>query len=70
MIGIELDRDCPELVKHALEKGLLINVAAGRVVRLLPPYILTDEQADELIDSLSTLITNFLSETSEHPESA
>ena len=60
MIGIELDRDCPELVKQALDKGLLINVTAGSVVRLLPPLILTDEQAEQIIATVSDLIKAFL----------
>ena len=60
MIGIELDRDCSELVKQALQQNLLINVAAGNVVRLLPPLILTDAQADQIIDIVSNLILSFL----------
>ncbi len=60
MLGIELDRDCPELVQLALQKHCLINVTAGRVVRLLPPLILSDEQADNIIDVVSSLIKDFL----------
>ncbi len=60
MLGIELDRDCPELVKQALEKGLLINVTAGHVIRLLPPLILTDDQADQIINTVSGLVKSFL----------
>ncbi len=60
MLGIELDRPCGELVQRALDKKLLINVTADTVVRLLPPLILTDAQADEIIASVSQLITEFL----------
>ncbi|MFL0796984.1 MAG: acetylornithine transaminase [Cellvibrionaceae bacterium] len=60
MIGIELDRPCTELVNQAAEKGFLINVTAGNVVRLLPPFILSDEQADEIIESISQLIKDFV----------
>jgi acetylornithine/N-succinyldiaminopimelate aminotransferase len=60
MIGIELDRDCGELVAQALQKNILINVTAGSVVRLLPPLILTDAQADQIIDVVSDLILSFL----------
>lgn len=60
MIGIELDRNCSELVSLAAEKGLLINVTAGNVIRLLPPFILTDEQADQIIDTVSQLVTDFI----------
>lgn len=56
MIGIELDRPCAELVGAALEAGLLINVTAERVIRLLPPLILDNEQCDLLVTSLSRLI--------------
>lgn len=69
MIGIELDRPCAELVGNALQSGLLINVTAGSVVRLLPPYILTDEEADELIRRVSDLIIDFF-QTSEAPADA
>lgn len=60
LLGIELDRDCPELVKLALEKNCLINVTAGSVVRLLPPLILSDEQADTIVNVVSQLIKDFL----------
>ncbi len=60
MIGIELDRPCGALVGLALAKGLLINVTADSVVRLLPPLILTDEQAGQLVSELSSLIRDFL----------
>lgn len=60
MIGIQLDRDCPDLVKMALDDGLLINVTAGNVIRLLPPLTLTDAQADEIIDKVSKLVKAFL----------
>ncbi len=60
LIGIELDRNCTELVSQATEKGLLINVTAGNVVRLLPPFILSDEQAEEIIHTTSQLIKDFV----------
>lgn len=56
MIGIELDQPCTELVALAMEQGLLINVAAGNVIRLLPPLIITQQQADELIAGICSLI--------------
>lgn len=60
MIGIELDRDCAELVQQALSKGLLINVTAGNVIRLLPPLILTNDQAQQIIDIVSKLVKAYL----------
>ena len=60
MIGIELERPCAELVGRAIERGLLINVTAGRVVRLLPPLITTENQAKIIVDQVSELIIDFL----------
>ncbi|MBB1125680.1 aspartate aminotransferase family protein [Thiospirillum jenense] len=60
MVGIELDRDCGVLVKQALDAGLLINVTAGRVIRLLPPLIITPAQIAQLVEQLTQLIRAFL----------
>ena len=46
MIGIELDRPCGDLLGRAAEAGLLISVTADRVIRLLPPLILSADEAD------------------------
>ena len=63
MIGVELDRPCAELVRQALAKGLLINVTRDKVVRLLPPLIITQDEADTLLDGLIPLIASFLKST-------
>lgn len=60
MIGIELDRPCGDLVKMALEDHLLINVTAEKVVRLLPPLIMNEAEAQILVSRLSALIKAFL----------
>ena len=60
MIGIELDIECSELVKLALADGLLINVTADHVVRLLPPLIMQRAEAQQVIAQLGALITAFL----------
>lgn len=60
MLGIELDRPCRELVGAALAEGLLINVTAERVVRLLPPLIIDDAQAEQIVTGVSGLIRRFL----------
>jgi acetylornithine aminotransferase len=62
MLGIELDRACGELVQRALQRKLLINVTADKVVRLLPPLILSDEQAGQIVSTVSELIETFLGE--------
>jgi acetylornithine/N-succinyldiaminopimelate aminotransferase len=56
MIGIELDSPCGDLVGRALEDGLLINVTADKVVRLLPHLTTTDEEADQIVDGVCALI--------------
>ena len=65
MIAIELDRPCAALVKLAADAGLLINVTAGNVVRLLPPLNLKDKEAKALISELSVVITDFLNHNNE-----
>ncbi|MBL1140707.1 MAG: acetylornithine transaminase [Proteobacteria bacterium] len=60
MLGIELEKDCTDLVGLALEQNLLINVTAGNVIRLLPPLILSDDEADEIISRLSGLLIKYL----------
>src|SRR3990172_7370240 len=59
IIGIELDRPCGELVGQALAQGLLINVTAERVVRLLPPLIISDGEADQIVNGVCDLIQGF-----------
>ena len=58
MLAIELNEDAPNLVNDALEAGILINVAQGNVIRLLPPLTLTDEEADSIVESVSNLISD------------
>lgn len=60
MIGIELARPCGELVTKALDAGLLINVTREKVIRLLPPLILSRQEADQIIETLVPLIKSFL----------
>ena len=60
MIGIELDRPCGELVRQALAAGLLINVTHDTVIRMLPPLILSAEEADLIVERLAPLISAFL----------
>ncbi len=60
MIGIELDCGCGGLAAAALEAGLVVNVTAGNVVRLLPPLIISEVEARELIARLVPVIREFL----------
>jgi acetylornithine/N-succinyldiaminopimelate aminotransferase len=63
MIGIELDSPCAELVNSALQQRLLINVTNETTIRLLPPLIIDEHQIKQLVDTLSTLITEYTEQT-------
>ena len=56
MVAVELNEPCTQLIGAALEAGLLINVAADSVVRLLPPLTMSDAEADEIVDVVIGLI--------------
>lgn len=63
MIGIQLDRPCADLVKRAMEKHrLLINVTRGDTVRLLPPLVMTQAEADQLVRGVVDVIRDFLAD--------
>ena len=59
MLGIELKKDCGTLVSEALARGLLINVASGNVVRLLPPLILSKDEGIRIVEEVTFLIESF-----------
>jgi acetylornithine aminotransferase len=62
MLGIELDRPCGVLLNRAAEAGLMISVTADSVIRLVPPLILSAEEADQIVAILSPLVKAFLAE--------
>jgi acetylornithine aminotransferase len=62
MIGVELDRACGALVGRAADAGLLISVTADRVIRLVPPLIMTRDEAMQVADILCPLVKAFLAE--------
>lgn len=62
MIGIALDRPCGKLMQQALAERLLLNVTAGNVIRLLPPLIISDREADIIVAKIDKLIRTFLKE--------
>ena len=64
MLGIELDRPCGVILTRSMEAGLLLSVTADTVVRLVPPLILTQDEADEIVALLVPVIKTFLSEQS------
>ncbi|WP_082673993.1 aspartate aminotransferase family protein [Thiohalocapsa sp. ML1] len=69
MIGLELDRPCAQLVAAALAEGVLLNVTAERVVRLLPPLIIDDAQAEQIISTVVRIVRAFLGQA-EHSHAA
>jgi acetylornithine aminotransferase len=62
MIGVELDRPCGDLVTQALEAGLLINVTMDKVIRLLPPLIMNEAEARQVLSILVPLVRSFLAQ--------
>src|SRR6202521_1553348 len=62
MIGVELDRPCGELGRRALARGLIVNVTADRVIRLLPPLVIKEEEARQVVAILAPLVKAFLAE--------
>ena len=60
MIGIEVDRPCSDLVKEALDQGLLISVQADKVIRLLPALVISDKEADMIVERVAALILGFI----------
>ena len=62
MLGVELDRNCGVLTRRAADAGLLISVTADTVIRLLPPLIMNEQQADEVVAILAPLVKSFLAE--------
>ena len=60
MIGIELDRPCRPVLEQCLQAGVLVNVTSENVVRLLPPLVLTDDEADTIVRVVSEQIRSFL----------
>lgn len=62
MFGIELEADCGELMQLALDAGLLINVTDGNIVRLLPPLVISDDEAEQIVERVTALIRTFLGE--------
>ncbi|HEX5612199.1 MAG TPA: aminotransferase class III-fold pyridoxal phosphate-dependent enzyme, partial [Burkholderiales bacterium] len=70
MIGVELDRPCGELVARALEAGLVINVTAENVIRILPALVMSPAEARELVERLVPLVRDFLARPAAQPKAA
>jgi acetylornithine/N-succinyldiaminopimelate aminotransferase len=70
MIGVELDRSCGEIVARALEAGLIVNVTNDRVVRLLPPLVMSEAEGRIVVERLAPIIRDFLAQTGAAPSAA
>ena len=69
MIGIELDRPCGVLLGRAASAGLMLSVTADCVIRLVPPLILSADEARQMAAILCPLVKTFLAETTSPPSS-
>jgi len=56
MVGVELNYDCGDLVSKAQDKGVLINVANGRVLRFVPPLIITRDELDKVVSVIDEIL--------------
>lgn len=63
IIGIQLDRPCRELAIKALDSGVVINVTADKVIRLLPPLIISDDECGMVVDKVSKIVKDFLTKS-------
>ncbi|HZQ71466.1 MAG TPA: aspartate aminotransferase family protein [Burkholderiales bacterium] len=59
MIGVELKRPCGELVKQALDAGLVLNVTVDNVIRLLPPLVMSEAEGRQVVERLVPLVRAF-----------
>jgi acetylornithine/N-succinyldiaminopimelate aminotransferase len=62
MIGVELDRPSGVLTQRCADAGLLISVTADSVIRLVPPLIMSEAEADEVVALLAPQVRTFLTE--------
>ncbi|MEJ2176211.1 MAG: aspartate aminotransferase family protein, partial [bacterium] len=64
------DRSCGEIVARALEAGLIVNVTNDRVVRLLPPLVMSEAEGRIVVERLAPIIRDFLAQTGAAPSAA
>ena len=70
MIGVELDRPCGELVKMGLDAGLVFNVTADNVIRILPALVISEAEGREVVERLVPLVRDFLARSAAQPKFA
>ncbi|TAK44401.1 MAG: aminotransferase class III-fold pyridoxal phosphate-dependent enzyme, partial [Betaproteobacteria bacterium] len=70
MIGVELERPCGDVVKQALAAGLVVNVTAENVIRLLPPLVMSETEGREVLERLLPVVRSFLASDTALPQAA
>jgi len=70
MIGVELDRPCGEIVKTALARGLVTNVTADNVIRILPPLVMNEIEGRQVVERLAPIVKEFLEQSAAAPRAA
>jgi acetylornithine aminotransferase len=70
MIGVELDRPCGEIVKTALARGLVTNVTADNVIRILPSLVMNDVEGRQVVERLAPIVKEFLEQSAAAPRAA
>ena len=70
MIGVELARPCTEIVRLALAAGLVVNVTADNVIRILPPLVIGEAEGRQVVETLAPIVRNFLAQSDSQPRAA
>jgi acetylornithine aminotransferase len=70
MIGVELDRPCGEIARTALERGLVVNVTADNVIRILPPLVMNADEGRQVVERLAPIVREFLGRSADAPRAA
>ena len=70
MIGVELDRPCGEIVKMALAHGLVTNVTAENVIRIVPPLVMNAVEGRQVVERLAPIVREFLQQSADAPRAA
>jgi acetylornithine aminotransferase len=70
MIGVELDRPCGDIARTALERGLVVNVTAENVIRILPPLVMNADEGRQVVERLAPIVREFLGQPEQAPRAA
>ncbi len=70
MIGVELDRPCGEIVRMALAHGLVTNVTAENVIRIMPALVMNEVEARQVVERLAPIVREFLEQSAAAPRAA